>query len=320
VVDRCNLTCRYCRPEASQAKLPREELLTFEEMTRLARIFFSLGIKKVRLTGGEPLLRKDLPGLVRFLRRTGRGVEVAVTTNGVLLAERARDLAEAGLDSVNVSLDTLDRAKFAKVTGVDALDSVLAGIEEARAAGIGRIGINVVVMRSFNLDEVGAFLELALETGLTVRFIELMDSEGGSVRTGSDFVPSAELQEMIARTVPLVPIAGCELAGAGGPSPAPGPARYLRIKGTKVRVGFVSPWREDFCDTCNRIRVDHRGRLYPCLFSPGVCDLKALMRGGAGDEELARTILHHVSGKARDKEHYRRSNGGARPDFFRLGG
>lgn len=316
VSDRCNLACPYCRQSPCPPHLSRGELLSYEEMTKLVRVFLRLGIRKVRLTGGEPLLRKNIEALVRSLRMLGRDMEIALTTNGVLLAEKARALAEAGLDSVNVSLDTLDAGKFRQLTGESKLPQVLAGIEAAQAAGIRRIGINTVIMRRFNLDEVRNFLELALESILAVRFIELIETKENNALFAEEFVSSQELVAVISRLIPLVPVT----SQMGPGSTAPGPARYLRIKGTKVTLGFVSPLREDFCDTCNRVRVDHRGILYPCLFSPGVCDLRAMLRSGMSEEELAERMVLHVRGKRWERSDYENSRQEYRPDMFQLGG
>ena len=270
VTDRCNLRCFYCMPREGIPLAPREEILTFEEMERVASILSSLGVKHIRITGGEPLVRRGLERLVLALSKMA--VDLSLTTNGVLLSSFAGALKRAGLRRVNISLDTLRRERFKRVTGRDLLPAVLEGIEAALEVGLRPVKLNVVVMRGVNDDEVGDFVRFALERGLVLRFIELMRST--PLWREDLFVPVEEVRRFCEREFGLK-----ELGPMG-----PGPAVYYEVGGGGV-VGFIKASEEN-CSRCGRLRLSATGRLRVCLFEPDGLDLKPLLRGGASDEEI----------------------------------
>jgi cyclic pyranopterin phosphate synthase len=284
VTDRCDLRCVYCIPEDIEW-LPRAQLLTLEEISRLARLAVAGGVRKIRLTGGEPLMRRDLPRLIEMLSAIPGLADLALTTNGTQLARLAEPLARAGLRRVNVSLDTLDRATFAKMAQRDALERVLEGIEAAVAAGLQPIRINNVPIRGLNDHEAVAFAGLARERGFEVRFIEFMPLEHGR-RWGTDvLVPGKELRERISARWPITP----------DPDLDPhSPSRdWLFADGAPGLVGFIDSVTQPFCSACNRIRLTADGKLRTCLFSVREHDLRELLRSGASDEAVM-ARLHEV--------------------------
>jgi cyclic pyranopterin phosphate synthase len=278
VTDRCNFRCGYCMPRAAFGKdhpfLPQPELLQFEEITRVARVMAQLGVHKLRLTGGEPLLRKDLEQLVAQLAalRTpqGRPLSLAMTTNGTLLARKARALKDAGLQRVTVSLDALDPTLFRQLSDADVhVDDVMAGIREARAAGLGPIKVNMVVQRGVNDDQILPMVRHFRGTGVVLRFIEFMDV-GSTNRWQLDRVmPSSEVQTLIHRAHPLRPLA----ASTHGET-----ARRWAYADGEGEVGFISSVTQAFCGDCNRLRLSTDGRLYTCLFATQGHDLRAALR------------------------------------------
>ncbi len=284
VTDRCNFRCTYCMPAEGLAWLPKHELLTFEELTRLLGIFVALGIRSIKITGGEPTVRADLPRLVRMFRQVAPDLDMSMTTNGVLLHRLARPLAEAGLDRVTVSCDSLLRHRFAEMTRRDALDRVLAGLRAAQEAGLAPIKINVVVIAGTNDDEVVDFARWARETGYEVRFIEYMPLDADRAWERAKVVPSAAVVEAIDRVYPLVP------QGSGG-EPA---VRYRFADGAPGGVGVIASVTEPFCDACDRLRLTAEGQLRACLFSLEETDLRGPLRAGASDEELVALIRRTV--------------------------
>lgn len=281
VTDRCNLRCHYCMPEAEYVWLPRASLLSFEEIGRLARLFASLGAARVRLTGGEPLLRRDLPELVRRLHAQPDVGDLALTTNGLLLPRFATALRAAGLGRLTVSLDTLRPDRFKALTRSDRLDDVLAGLDAARWAGFGRIKLNTVVMRGVNDDELFALVAFGRERGLEVRFIEYMDV-GGATRWEADRVVSRA--EILAR-----------MADRYGPvhevpdqDPVAPADRFVLPDGTVF--GIISSTTAPFCRTCDRSRLTADGMWYLCLYAEQGVDLRAPLRDGASDGELTELI------------------------------
>lgn len=285
VTDRCNLRCVYCLPEAAARFSPGADLLSDDEIVALAGAFARLGTSKIRLTGGEPLVRPGLTALVRRLRALPGIEDLSLSTNGVLLAGLAVELKEAGLSRVNVSLDTLDPERFSRIARFGSLSSVLAGVEAAVEAGLAPVKLNVVVARGMNDDEIGAFAALTDKKPLHVRFIELMPMG----ETGF-FTPE--------RRVPLG-----EMMAAAGPlesSAAPlghGPARYYRRHGAAGTVGFISALSCGFCDACNRVRLSSNGTLIPCLDGEDGVDLRTPLRSGAGANDLADLIRGAVRAK-----------------------
>lgn len=286
VTDRCNLRCTYCMPAEGVPWLPRRDILTFEEIDRLVGLFMSLGVRTVRLTGGEPLVRADLVNLVETL--AARGVpELALSTNGVLLSERAPELARAGLHRINVSVDSLLRHRFAEMTRRDALDQVMEGLRAAEAAGMLPIKLNCVVIRGTNDDEIIDFAEYSRATGYEVRFIEYMPLDPEERWNRETVVPSAEVLEIVARAHPLEPI-------HHGPEPA---TMWRFSDGSPGAIGVISSVTDPFCAACNRVRITSDGQLRTCLFALEEIDLRSLLRGGASDEEIEAAIRAGVAGK-----------------------
>jgi GTP 3',8-cyclase len=285
VTDRCNFRCVYCMPKEIFGKdyqfLPRAEILSFEEIERLVRVFVSLGVRKVRLTGGEPLVRRDLERLVEKLARLG-DLDLTLTTNGSLLAQKAGALAAAGLKRVTVSLDSLDDATFKSMNDVDfPVAKVLAGIEAAQAAGLGPIKINMVTKRGVNEHAIVPMARYFKGTGMTLRFIEFMDVGSTNGWRLDDVVPAREIVAMIDRELPLEPV---DRAYRGEVA-----ARY-RYKDGTGEIGVISSVTQPFCADCTRARLSADGSLYTCLFATQGHDLRGLLRGGASDEEVTRFI------------------------------
>jgi GTP 3',8-cyclase len=282
VTDRCNYRCTYCLPEDGVSHVDREDILRFEEIVGLVRCFVDLGVRRVRLTGGEPTVRRDLVQLVRMLREIPALEDLALSTNGHLLAELAGPLREAGVDRLNVSLDSLDPERFARITRRGDLGRVLAGIESARAAGFQSIKLNAVAVKGFNDDEVGALCRWAWQRGLVPRFIEQMPMAGGALFVPGTLLSAAEIRGLVEQAFApgrLVP----HLGGLGA-----GPARYWRLDGAgggdaggdgpMPLVGIISPMTEHFCDTCNRVRLSSSGELHTCLAHDDALDLRAMLQ------------------------------------------
>ena len=283
VTDRCDLRCRYCMPAAGVAASPRAELLSFEEIERLVHLFVRLGIRTVRLTGGEPLLRRDLDDLIRRIQSAGVE-DLAMTTNATALAHRAMTLAKAGLRRLTVSIDSLDPARFRQLSRGGELRRVLAGIEAAKHAGFEEIKTNTVVIRGANEDALPEVVQWAWDNGLTPRFIELMPlGEGAKLGAGA----VVTLAEMLGRLAPLLRVEQARAYASGR-----GPAGYLEARdGSGRRVGFIGAMTDNFCSRCNRVRVTARGEIRACLAAPDGLSLRDLMRRGADDE----AILHRIS-------------------------
>ncbi len=285
VTDRCNLRCQYCMPEADYVWVRREEILTFEEIVELADIFTGLGVDKVRLTGGEPLLRRDLDQLIRVLARNGRIRDLALTTNGILLGGYARALREGGLQRVTVSLDTLRPDRFRALTRRDAHARVLEGIAAARAVGFSELKINAVVIRGFNDDELADLLDFGREADAEVRFIEYMDVGGATRWSMNQVVPRVGMLASLERKFGR--IQAIEKNGSeNGWAPAD---RFALPDGTIF--GIISSTTQPFCGTCDRARLTTDGMWLLCLYAQDGVDLKRLLRGGAPREEIARTIV-----------------------------
>jgi len=268
--------------------MPRDEILTFEEITRFATIAARLGINKLRLTGGEPTLRKDLPVLVKMLADVPGIDDMAMTTNGFLLKKMARDLHEAGLPRVNVSIDTLDRQKFKDMTRRDALEKVLEGLEEAEKYFSLPIKINAVAIRDFTEEELVDFAALARTRNYQIRFIEFMPLDADRTWTRDQVLTGAEIVDKISAIWPLEPVRRPEQRE---------PADLFRFKDGKGEIGLIASVSEPFCANCNRIRITAEGKLRTCLFSLNEIDIKALLRGTASDEEISHTIIDAVSKK-----------------------
>lgn len=292
VTDRCNLRCAYCMPEQSYVWLPKQEILTFDEIGALVDVFLDLGVNKVRLTGGEPLLRKDLPTLVAALAKRPRIRDLALTTNGLLLAEQAEALARAGLHRVTVSLDTLRAERFLALSRRDQLADVLRGIEAAARAGFRGTKLDTVVMRGVNDDEMPELLAFARAAGAELRFIEYMDVGGATAWRREDVVPRAEMLERLAAR--LGPI---EALDATDEAARAAPADRFRLADGGV-FGIISSTTEPFCGSCDRSRLTADGHWYLCLYARLGIDLKARLRAGATPAELAVHIATAWSGRA----------------------
>lgn len=287
MTDKCNLRCRYCMPPEGVPCAPRSEVLTLEELARVAEAMARMGLKKVRLTGGEPLVRNNVTALLRRLHETAGIRQLALTTNGVLLHKLLPELTDAGLNAVNISLDTLDREIFQRITGSDRLGDVLEGMDAACGRGL-RVKVNCVPCRELNPSEPVRLAKLARSRKIDVRFIELMPIGQGRLYTG---IPSEELL--------------AQLSAVYGPAHAlsydgEGPARYYAFDGFQGRIGFISPITHRFCADCNRLRLTAEGRLKLCLYYKDGIDLRALLRGGASDEELMAAIGQALLQKPRE--------------------
>jgi cyclic pyranopterin phosphate synthase len=287
VTDRCNFRCTYCMPADGLEWLPKAQLLTFEELTRVVGVFTSLGVRSIKITGGEPTVRADLPVLVGMLRQACPDLEMSMTTNGYLLDRLAQPLARAGLDRVTVSADSLQRHRFAEMTRRDAFDAVMAGIRAADEAGLTPIKINCVVIAGTNEDEVVDFATFARSSGHVVRFIEYMPLDAEQSWERAKVVPSATIVDAIDRVYPLV-------ADGQAGEPAAG---YRFADGAPGGIGVIASVTEPFCDSCNRLRLTAEGELRVCLFALGETDLRGPLRDGATDEDLAGMIRAAVWGK-----------------------
>ncbi len=286
VTDRCNFRCVYCRSADPDNHMAHDELLDWGEYERLVRILVRMGIRKVRVTGGEPLVR---PGVESFIGRLKAiGVQdLSMTTNGHLLAERCDTLIAAGLDRINISLDSLDRGKFEQVTRTKAFDQVMAGIDAAQNSALRPVKINAVLVRGLNDDEVEAFAEFARERELIMRFIEFMPLDADRAWTRESMVPAAEVYKRISARWPLVPVVHERSETA----------RKYRFADGRGEIGLVAPVTQPFCGFCSRIRLTADGKLRTCLFSKDDHDLKFLLRGGANDREIGDEILSIVAQK-----------------------
>jgi cyclic pyranopterin phosphate synthase len=280
VTDRCNLRCSYCMPEAEYVWLPRQDLLQFEEMSTLVDVFASAGVDKIRLTGGEPLLRRDLAGLIQMIAKKQAITDLALTTNGVALAEQAKALHDAGLHRITVSLDTLQPARFEALTRFNALPQVLAGIEEA-ARYFSQVKLDSVVIRGVNDDELVALLEYGKRVGAEVRFIEYMDV-GGATLWARERVLSRQ-QMLAALTAQYGPVAPIEETTSA-------PADRFRLPDGTV-FGIISSTTDPFCRSCDRSRLTADGMWYRCLYATSGTDLRTPLRAGATHEDILRTIV-----------------------------
>lgn len=292
VTDRCDLRCAYCMPER-QTFLPRKDVLSLEELHRLALGFIDRGVTKLRLTGGEPLVRRDMIELVRALgRKLGQGLEeLTLTTNGTRLAEFADDLRAAGVRRINVSLDTLDRASFARLARRDSLPQVLEGIAAARAAGLA-VKLNTVALKGVNQDEIPALAEWAHGQGMDLTLIEVMPL--GEVETDrfDHFLPLSDVRAALDRRWTMVP----------SQHRTGGPARYVDVAETGGRIGFITPLTNNFCEGCNRVRVTATGQLYACLGGNEQVDLRAALR--SADADAALTVALDTAMRIKPERHH----------------
>ena len=282
VTDRCNFRCIYCMPAHGLKWLNRDQVLSFEEIQRLAALFVRrYGVRTIRLTGGEPLVRAKIEELVAMISAIDPGLDITMTTNGVLLADKAETLRRAGLRRVNISLDTFNLDRFKQIARRDAFDQVMAGIAAADRVGLRPVKLNVVMMKGVNDDEVLEFARLARARAYSVRFIEFMPLDGDDIWSNDLVVPSRRIQEQIEDLFPLVAVQ----------DDRPGPAvRYRFADGRPGEVGFISSVSQAFCTSCNRIRLTAEGNLRTCLFSLAETPLRDLLRDGASDDQLGEVI------------------------------
>jgi cyclic pyranopterin phosphate synthase len=300
VTDRCNLRCLYCMPEEGVSLMSHGDILTYEEIYTVAKVAAGLGINKIRLTGGEPLVRLGLVDLVRMLAGIETVDDISMTTNGILLSQHAAELKQAGLRRVNVSLDTLKPDRFARITRCGKLEDTLRGIEAARAAGLDPVKINVVVIPGVNADEIPDFALKTVRDGWHVRFIEHMPVNG-DVSASLGLVSVEEMKKCIG------PLGALEPANV---KVGNGPAKYFRLPGATGTIGFITPVTEHFCYQCNRLRLTADGKLRPCLLSEEEIDLRETLRSGAAPDELKSLIekaiackpeSHHLTAGSRHK-------------------
>ena len=285
VTDRCNFRCTYCMPEEGMPWVPRDDILTFEEITRIARVAVErFGVDSIRITGGEPTVRAHLPVLVKRLAELD--VDLSMTTNGATLRSMARDLRSAGLQRVNISLDSLRRDRFIDITRRDELDHVLDGIDAAIDAGFAPVKLNVVCMEGVNDDEIVDFATFGRQRGVQVRFIEFMPLDGGHTWERTAVVPGERIIETIGAVYPLRPLARDHE-----------PAALWEYADGQGSVGVVPSVTEPFCATCDRVRLTAEGRMRACLFSIEETDLRVLLRNGASDDVLAAAMAACVAGK-----------------------
>ena len=289
VTDRCNIRCFYCMPEEGVKFMPRQEILSFEEIERFVRVAVSLGVTKLRLTGGEPLVRKDLPELVGKLAAIPGIRDVSLTTNGVLLAAQAADLFKAGLRRINVHLDTLDRERFLRITRRDSLPAVLEGLDVARAMGFGPIKINAVAMKNLVEPDLVPLALYGRRHNMEVRFIEFMPLDAQQLWDKSKVLLADDIIKILSREIsPLLEIADQDPRA---------PATEYQFADGIGRIGFIASVSRPFCLNCNRIRLTSDGQLRYCLFAIEETDIKGLLRNGSTDEEIAAVIRDTVSKK-----------------------
>ncbi len=286
VTDRCNFRCVYCRSANPENHVAEHMLLDWHEYERLVRILVGMGIRKVRVTGGEPLVRAGVEDFIAHLKALGVR-DVSMTTNGHLLAERCDRLVAAGMDRINISLDSLDREKFERITRTKSFDKVIAGIDAAQASKLRPVKVNAVLVRGINDDEVEAFAEFARERDLIMRFIEFMPLDADRTWTRDIVVTGAEVHRRISARWPLVPVVHERSETA----------RKFRFADDRGEIGLISPVSQPFCGFCSRIRLTADGKLRTCLFSKEDHDLKSLLRGGATDREIGDEIVSLVAEK-----------------------
>ncbi|MBU0501185.1 MAG: GTP 3',8-cyclase MoaA [Gammaproteobacteria bacterium] len=282
VTDRCDMRCAYCMPEGFKGYEEAAHWLSFDEIERVVAAFARLGVQRVRLTWGEPLLRRDLAGLARRLSALPGISDLSLSTNATQLTRQAEALRGAGIARLNVSLDSLDRDRFAAITKRDALPAVLNGLAAAKAAGFSPIKINTVVMAGVNDQEIDAMADFCIERGFVLRLIETMPV--GSTGRSAGFMALGPIQERLRERLGLV----------HGLIPGGGPARYLISPDGRFSLGFITPLSQHFCETCNRVRMGVDGMLYPCLGDNGRVDLRSLLRGGCSERELETALVKGV--------------------------
>ena len=291
VTDRCDLRCNYCMPEGFKDFEVPEDWLSFAEIERVIRVFGELGTRRIRITGGEPLVRKNLAELATRLAALPGIEDLSLSSNATRLQKQAAPLKQAGISRINISLDTLRADRFKEITG-GKIDKVLKGLMAAKEAGFQPVKINMVVMRGVNDDEVEDMVQFCIEHDFTLRFIETMPMGDTGRNASLQYIPLNEIHDRLAKKYPLIK---ANMDGGG-------PARYVRVEGTELRIGFITPMSQHFCDTCNRVRLSVDGTLYLCLGQEASYPLRELLRAGITDEELKQHILKAIDLKPEKHE------------------
>lgn len=314
LTDQCNLRCIYCTPREIGEKLPCHELLSYEELLRVIKLAVELGIRKVRLTGGEPLVRKNIVSFIRQLAAIPGLTDIRLTTNGVMLTKYAGDLFAAGIRKLNISLDTLQRERFARITGADLFDQVWQGINLVQSMGFSPVKLNMVALRGINDDELVDFARLSLTQALQIRFIEFMPIGDATIWGKERYISSEEIMERISVVGELIPAQTARMDG---------PARIYRF-GTagqaKGSVGFISPISHKFCDQCNRLRLTSEGRLRSCLLSDKETDLKKILRSGGSDDDVKRALVQTILDKPKSHNLLEKEGASCHGRMSRIGG
>ena len=301
VTDRCDFRCFYCIPKGFTGFVQPDSWLSLDEIIRVVRLFSELGVSKVRLTGGEPLVRKDLPEMARRIGALPEIDDLSLSTNASKLAQHAADLKKSGVSRINVSLDSLNKEKFHQITQGN-LDDVINGLMAAKEAGLHPIKINMVIMKGLNEHEITDMVEFCLKHDFTLRFIETMPVGESGAKATDYFISLQEIRGRLERQYELEPAV---MRGAG-------PATYLRVKGTPLRIGFITPMSQHFCETCNRVRLSVEGTLYLCLGQHNKIELRPLIRDGVSDEELKRVLQDGIQLKPKKHDFNEQSGSVAR--------
>lgn len=292
VTDRCDLRCHYCMPEGFKDFEEPEDWLTFDEIERVIRVFGELGTKRIRITGGEPLVRKNIPELAARLSKLPGIEDLSLSSNATRLKKQAAPLRQAGISRINVSLDTLKPDLFKEITGGGKLEKVIDGLMAAKEAGFQPVKINMVVMRGVNDDQVEDMVQFCIKHDFTLRFIETMPMGNTGREASQQYIPLNEIHDRLAKKYTLV-----KASMNGG-----GPARYVRVEGTELRIGFITPMSQHFCDTCNRVRLSVDGTLYLCLGQEDSYPLREHLRSGITDDELKQHIKKAIDLKPEKHE------------------
>jgi cyclic pyranopterin phosphate synthase len=292
VTDKCNMRCFYCLPEGFKGFETPENWLTFDEIERVIGAFTRLGVRRVRLTGGEPLVRKNLPNLISRLSALEGLDDLSLSTNASLLSTYAKEIKQAGVSRINVSLDTLDAAEFTKITGNGKLDQVLVGLQAAKDVGLAPLKINTVAMKGINDHQFIDLVRYCADMDFTLRFIETMPIGSTGRNASENYLDLQLVIDQLSKEFDLIPSL----------FPGGGPARYYKVKGTKLHIGFITPISQHFCETCNRVRLSVDGTLYLCLGDEHKFELRPLLRAGISDSELEAVILNAIDLKPEKHE------------------
>lgn len=313
VTDRCNLRCIYCMPSDGLKPVEHKQILTYEEITRIVKVAAGLGVRKIRITGGEPLARKGITFLISSIRNIDGIEDISLTTNGILLSKYAAELASAGLNRVNVSLDSLRPDRYREITRGGDINNVLKGIEKAEGVGLWPIKINMVPIRGFNDDEIEEFARLTINKGYHIRFIEFMPIGAKDLWSDKRYIPTDEIRAIVEMIGPLNPVKVRKM----------GPARYFRFDNAPGVIGFISALTHHFCGDCNRLRITSDGKLRPCLFSETEIDLKPALRNLPSlesEKEIERLLILSIEIKPEGHNIDKRTDLDSLKAMARIGG